>query len=458
MRLLLISFFLLSINSTLSGQDTLAINLDQFLELSLKNAGQLKLANNDIKLAKNRRQQTEDQRFLPKLDYKSDHALVAGVKSPGNFPQESIYLDPDAKNDWSKPGIFTRLRISGVQPIFTWGAVGKAIEAAELGIRAVEQKSEATKNEIQILLSELYFSYVLSLEIERLLRDADDKMGQIERAMDKQERENPADLDESDVFKFRVFKAQFGIQREEVKRSLEFVRESWNYALRNDNGIIYEPITRFLDPLFSDISELSYYQNSAMVNRPELKAINYSQDALSMYISSLRAQNKPGLFLGFTTTFASTPVRPRQPNPFIRTPENTFNTSVGFTIRQNLNFFQAKTSIQRSRLEGNRLKYIEDAVKDGIMLELNDSFRIAAISKAKVDQTQEALKIAKEWLRSEQLDYDLGFGESKDLIDAVRQELELRLEEKQSIFEYNQAMATLNNTAGLPLYHQSVQN
>ena len=158
-----------------------------------------------------------------------------------------------------------------------------------------------------------------------------------------------------------------------------------------------------------------------MVNRPELKAINYSQDALSMYISSLRAQNKPGLFLGFTTTFASTPVRPRQPNPFIRTPENTFNTSVGFTIRQNLNFFQAKTSIQRSRLEGNRLKYIEDAVKDGIMLELNDSFRIAAISKAKIDQTQEALKIAKEWLRSEQLDYDLGFGESKDLIDAVRQ-------------------------------------
>ena len=35
--------------------------------------------------------------------------------------------------------------------------------------------------------------------------------------------------------------------------------------------------------------------------------------------------------------------------------------------------------------------------------------------------------------------------------------MELRLEEKQSIFEYNQAMATLNNVAGLPLYHQSVR-
>lgn len=458
MRLLLISFFILYFNSTLCGQDTLAISLDQFLELSLKNAGQLKLANNDIKLAKNRRQQTENQRFLPRLDYRSDHALVAGVKSPGNYPEDRIYLDPDATNDWSKVGILTRMRISGVQPIFTWGAVRKAIEAAELGIRAVEQQSVATKKEIQILLSELYFSYVLSLEIERLLRDADEKMGQIERAMEKQEKENPADLDESDVFKFRVFKAQFGIQREEVKRSLEFVRESWNYVLRNDKGIIYEPETRFLDPLFSDMSELSYYQNSAIINRPELEAIGYSQDALSMYIKSLRAQNKPGLFLGFTTTFASTPVRPKQPNPFIQTPENTFNTAVGLTIRQNLNFLQVKTSLQRSRLEVKRLEFIENAIKDGIMLELNDSFRIAAISKVKVEQTQEALKIAKEWLRSEQLDYDLGFGESKDLIDAVRQELELRLEEKQSIFEYNQAMATLNNRAGLPLYHQTVQN
>ena len=117
-----------------------------------------------------------------------------------------------------------------------------------------------------------------------------------------------------------------------------------------------------------------------------------------------------------------------------------------------------KTSLERSRLEVKRLEFIEDAARDGIMIELNDSFRIAAISKAKVQRTQEALKIAKEWLRSEQLDYDLGFGESKDLIDAVRQELELRLEEKQSIFEYNQAMAKLNKSAGLPLDHQSIEN
>jgi outer membrane protein TolC len=458
MRILLLLIIIFGLNSYGYGQDTLAISLEEFLNVSLNNAGQIKIADTEIKLAENRQRAAEDQRFLPRLEYRSEHAVVPSVNSPGDFADDRVYLDPDATNDWSKVGIYTRLRISGVQPVFTWGAVRKAVEAAELGVRAVQEQSDATKSEVEILLSELYYSYVFALEIERLLRDAEDKLGEIERAMERQEEEDPAELDESDVFKFQVFKAQFGIQQEEVIRNLEFVKESWNYALRNEDGNIYEPSLRFLDPLYSDLSEINYYQNSAMVNRPELRAIDFSQDGLDMYINALKAQNLPGLYLGFTTTFASTPIRPRQPNPFIRTPENTFNTAVGLTIRQNLNFFQARTSLQRSRLEVKRLEFIEDAARDGIMIELNDSYRIAAISKAKVERTQEALKIAKEWLRSEQLDYDLGFGESKDLIDAVRQELELRLEEKQSIFEYNQAMAKLNKSAGLPLNHQSFEN
>ena len=49
--------------------------------------------------------------------------------------------------------------------------------------------------------------------------------------------------------------------------------------------------------------------------------------------------------------------------------------------------------------------------------------------------------------------YDFGFGDSEDYLDAVRQELELRLAEKQSIFEFNSKLAKLNKTSGLPLQY-----
>ena len=452
-RLVILSLFIfiLAGNTSISAQDTLRISFEDFVIKALANSGQMDLVDNKIEIAKNRTQQAKDLRILPSLQFRSEHAFVPGVSSPNGFSEESIYLDPDAINDWNKFGLFTRLRVSGVQPVFTWGAVKKAISAAELGVKATEQEYNATQAEIELRLYELYHSYVFALEIERLLKDAEDVLNQIERALDKQKKESPNEMDESDEFKFRVFKAQFGIQREEVTQSLLFVRETWNYALRNDNNEIYEPVTRFLDPVQNTIEGIDFYQNSALNNRAELRGLALGKDALKKYIESLRAQNLPGLFFGFTTTLASTPVRPRQPNPFIQTPENTFNTAFGFTIRQNLNFAQAKTSLKLSKLEVNRLDFLKDAAQDGIMLEVNEAYKNAKVAEVRVDKTDEALLIAKEWLRMEQLDYDLGFGDSKDLIDAVRQELELRLSEKESIFEFNSAMVKLNKSSGIPL-------
>lgn len=449
--LLFLFLILLTGSSTLYAQDTLRISFEEFLSIALDNSGQMKVVDTKVDLAENRSQMAKDQRFLPSLSFRSEHALVPGVTSPNNFPEEQIYLDGDAFNDWDKIGLYTRLRIQGVQPVFTWGAINKAIDAAEIGVKATQKEYEATQAEIELRLYDLYHSYVFALEIERLLSDAEDKVRQIENALNKQLEDDPAQVDESDVFKFKVFKAQFGIQREEVTQSLLFVRETWNYALRNDAGTIYEPQIRFLDPVETEILEISHYQNSATINRAELIGLELGRSALKAYIGSLKSQNLPGLYLGFTTTFASTPIRPRQPNPFISTPENTFNTAVGFTIRQNLNFFQAKTSLTRSKLEVDRLDYLKDAMQDGIILEVNEAYRNAALAEVKVEKTDEALLIAKEWLRMEQLDYDLGFGESKDLVDAVKQELELRLTEKQHIFEFNSAMAKLNKSAGLPL-------
>ena len=450
-RLSLLFIFLLSGITSLSAQDTLSISFEEFLSMALENSGQMKVVETKVGLAENRTQMAKDQRFLPSLNFRSEHALVPGVTSPNGFPEEQIYLDGDAFNDWDKVGVFTRLRVQGVQPVFTWGAVNKAIDAAKLGVEATQKEQEATQAELELRLHDLYYSYVFALEIERLLVDAEDKVQQIENALNKQLEDDPTEVDESDVFKFKVFKAQFGIQKEEVTQSLLFVRETWNYALRNSEGVVYEPEVRFLDPVKTDIQEIGYYQNSAKVNRAELAGLQLGKTALETYIGSLKSRNLPGLFFGFSTTFASTPIRPRQPNPFINTPENTFNTAFGFTIRQNLNFFQAKTSLRRSRLEVDRLDYLKEAMQDGIILEVNEAYRNASLAEVKVEKTDEALLIAKEWLRMEQLDYDLGFGESKDLVDAVRQELELRLSEKQYIFEFNSAMAKLNKSAGLPL-------
>jgi len=443
-------FFILVSVQAVYAQDTLEISLRDFIDLGLSNSGQIKYDKTSVDLAENRVSSAKDQRFLPSLNFRSEHALVPGVSSPGNFPEEEIYLDPNAKNDWDKVGVFNRLRITGVQPVFTWGSINKAISAAEEAVKATEFEFQAKKEDMEVRLFELYYSYVLALEIERLLKDAEDKINQIENSLDDAQEEGD-DIDETDVYKFKVFKAQFGIQKAEVDESLVFVKQTWEYILRNENGTIYIPSIRYLDPLAVKLSGLDHYQNSAFLNRNELRGISTGKEALMKYIDYQKASNLPGLYLGFTTTFASTPIRPRQPNPFISTPENTFNTAFGITIRQNLNFFQAKTQLDRVKIELRKMDYLSEAAKDGILLEVNQAYQKAAVAEVKVERTDEALLTTKQWLRMEQQDYDFGIGEVKDLIDAMKMELELRLKEKESIFEFNTSMAKLNNAAGIPL-------
>ncbi|MEP1150170.1 MAG: TolC family protein [Balneola sp.] len=441
---------LLSSYSSIFAQDTLEISLQDFIDLGISNSGQVKYEGTRVDLEKNRASLAKSQRYLPSLQFQSEHALVPGVTSPRGYPEEEIYLDPDAENDWDNPGLYTRLRISGVQPIFTWGSVNKAVAAAEEAVKATQFEVDAKIEDLEVRLYELYYSYVLALEIERLLKDAEDKIDQIENSLDDAQ-EDGEDIDESDIYKFKVFKAQFGIQKAEVEENLVFVKETWKYLLRNSDGVIYTPSVRFLDPLSSDLMGVTHYQNSAFLNRNELRGIDTGKEALRKYIDFQKAQNLPGLYMGLTGTYASTPVRPRQPNPFISSPGNTFNFGIGLSIRQNLNFFQVNTQLKRVKLELRRMNFASEAAKDGILLEVNQAYQKAAVAEVKVSRTDEALLTTKQWLRMEQQDYDFGIGEVKDLIDAMKMELELRLKEKESIFEFNTSMAKLNNAAGIPL-------
>lgn len=454
-----ISTIALMLSSTAMGfaQDTLAIDYRTFINMAMDNSGQVKFERQNVELAENQVDQTKAQRLIPNMRFDSQHGLVPGVKSKGvdlsgnELSEHQYYLDPNLDNDWSDWAVFTKFQVSAAQPVFTWGAINKAIEAARYGAEAAQHSFNSKKADLELRLFDLYFSYILALEIERLLDEAQDKVNQIENQINKMREEGDGSLDESEVFKFEIFKSEFEIQKAEVFENMQFVKETWKYVLRNENGTIYEPSIRFLDPVSSDIEPIDFYQNAAFNNRPELEALRMGAKATETYITSLKKQNLPGLYLAGYINFANTPNRPRQSNPFIQNNTNLFNGGFGFTIRQKLNFFSMKANIERSKIELKKVSFAQDAAKDGILLEVNNNYRAASLADVKVEQTDKALVTSKRWLRQEQLDYDFGMGEVKDMIDAMKKELELKLQLKQRIFEYNSSLAKLNKSAGIPL-------
>jgi outer membrane protein TolC len=456
--LLLLLFVTAGLTSS-AAQDSVTVNLSQFIEKGLERSGQVAYENRAVDLANNRAEQARSQRILPRVEFNSQHGVVPGVKSNvEGLSDNQYYLDPNLSNDWEDWAVFTRAEINAVQPIYSWGAIDKAIAAAESGAKAAEYQFSAVQAEAEVQLFELYYSYLLALEISRILEDADNQLNRLSREIERMQDEGDPDLKESDVFKFDIFTSEFEVQREEVKQGLESIRRIWNYVLNDGTGVIFMPDMTFLDPISAELQSYDFYQQSAFQTRPELKGVEAGIDALKHGRDAVKAQRYPMVFLGISGSFANTPNRPRQSNPFIINNTNYASAAVGFGIRQNLNFSSMRNSVERADIEFRRVQDLKEAVFDGIYLELNEAYRKATVAEVKVRQTDEALTKARNWVRHEQLNYDLGFGDVEDLLDALQKELELRVEMKQNVFELNKKVAVLYRAAGIPVHQLSVNN
>lgn len=448
---LVIPLFLIGGRPAVS-QDTLSINLTEFIERGLKNSGQVAYESGKVDLAENRIQEARGQRILPRFELNTQHGVVPGVETnvPGLGDGE-LYLDPDLSNDWDNWAVFTRAEISATQPIFTWGALSNAVKAAQAGAKSAQHEFGAVKAEAELRLFDLYYSYLLAIEISRILEDSNDLLDRVEENIEEMREEGNSDLKESDVFKFEIFKSEFVTRRTEVSETLDYIRRVWNYALQSEPGVTYIPESNFLDPVPYELEEYAYYHENAIQERPEMRGVEYGITALKNRLEAEKAQQYPLLFLGVTGSFAYTPNRPRQTNPFIRNTTNYGSVGVGFGIRQNLNIFSMRASVDKARIEYKRVNDLEKAISDRIILDLNERYREAVVAETRMQQTEEALVTARKWVRNEQLNYDIGFGNVEDYLDAVQKELELRVQMKQNIFDLNKKAAALHRAGGLPI-------
>jgi outer membrane protein len=437
-----------------TAQDTIRLSLNEFLAKAKTESAMLKAREQQISLAENRVSQARAQRIAPRLELSTAHGLVPAVKTsdPDLFSPGSYYLDPNLKNDWTDWGFFTRAEITTLQPLYTWGAIPNAIKAAREGANAARSEYEMQSAEYEIRLYELYYTKLLTMEMQRLINDARKTLDKAEEQIDEMIESGDEDLTEADLFQFRIFKYEFLYRVDEINESARFVDAAWNLALNNRaETVVYMPVESFLDPIELDQKDVVFYEMSAQQNRPEIRQVESAYNAARYGLDVSKSANYPTLFMAFSAAYANTPNRPKQNNPFIINNTNYESIRYGIGFRQNLNFGVNRVSINRAELQVRQAMYAREAVEDGVSLDIREKYRSMMMSFSRLHNTREALGVSNEWLRMEQIDYDLGFGEVKNLVDAVKANLELEVSYKQRIYDFNVNVGKLRKSAGLPL-------
>ncbi|HKJ34384.1 MAG TPA: TolC family protein [Balneolales bacterium] len=442
--------------STANAQDTVRVSLRQFIQIGLNHSDQVKAEESKVNMAKNNIDQAKSMKLLPKFQLTTNHSVVPGVESDSvlsngkPLPKSQWYLDPNLKNDWSRWSIYSQVQIQGIQPIFTWGALNNAVKAATKGAEAARDQFLSEKSKLALKLYQLYYSRVLTNQLLRLLGNAQKEFDKADRKIKKMQQSNDSSLDEADVYKFKIYKSQFEIKADEVKQNDNFIKKVWDLVLGTDSSKVYLPKQQFLDPVDSTVKSYSYYQSLALTNRPELKALKAAKSAAKFGLKAKKAQMLPTLFLGLGGEYVYTP-RPTERTPMIGNRFSYLNLAYSFGIRQNLDFWGMKNDIDKMKIKYNEIKYSRDAAVQGIRLELLNSYKTAKVAEVTYKKTGDALHTSTEWLRQEQINYDLGIGKIKNLLDAVKSNLELEAEYRKKVYDYDLDMAKLYKASGIPI-------
>jgi outer membrane protein TolC len=142
------------------------------------------------------------------------------------------------------------------------------------------------------------------------------------------------------------------------------------------------------------------------------------------------------------------PERPNPDNAFVGDSFMGTGTRTGLGLQLDLNFGQTKAKVEQAKAQLSEVEHQQRAARQLVQFEVEEAYRNLLIAKTAVESRDNSTTIAGEWLRTEQINFDLGFADTENLVKAVRADLEARARYAEAVKAYNVAVLKLLRATG----------
>jgi outer membrane protein TolC len=297
---------------------------------------------------------------------------------------------------------------------------------------------------------DIYYSLLLVEALQRLADETGEVVDRAKREVQRLLDEGDEDVDQADLFEVRLTEEEYKRRVVEIRERLETARSALRRQLFLPDDVVVETADRRLEPIEFQIhpDSLAYYLDLGLRNRPELDQAEAGIKARRALVEVERSDYFPKVGFQATYAYSYTPNRPQQRSAYVGDAFNGNSTRTGFGIQMNLDFFQTRERVEQARAELNEVRYQEEAAGQLVRFEIEDAFRNVIIQKTNVESRDESVRITEEWLRNEQINFDLDFGNTENLVKAVRANLEAEARYFEAVNAYNTAVLKLLDATG----------
>ena len=344
-------------------------------------------------------------------------------------------------DNFSKWGPFLHGELQVVYPVFSFGRIRDAKQAASHAVEGGRFLHESQINKSIFEFKQLYMQCILLNRLRSVLDDANDKMKTILGHAEKLYKKGTGEVQRKDLTRLRLFALElqrFNAEWHASKKTAglalgHFLGEKESLLVLEQDFPRIQEATRALEQLIAE----------AHLTNPDLKAVTEGMQARHHQLEMEKGGNLPILFVAGRADMNYTNMRDYQQSTYAFDPFNRNIFAVVFGAKWDLDFGNTKAKIQKAEAELEKMKAMQSEAETGIPLKIAMAMWEFEKQKIQMEIAQNKFKEANKWSLSEMTAYTAGTGNAKDLIEALGAMLMTEKEMAESEFSLCIAAARL---------------
>lgn len=361
--------------------------------------------------------------------------------TPTYSPDSQLPID----NQWSPAA---RVGVEGAIPLYTFGKLRAARQAARAGVKAAEAGRTQSLAELRFDVRRAYFGLQMALDLQQMISEGRPKLaGALERMEEKLADDDP-DVNIMDKWRLSSALAEVDARASEAER----LESTTRAALQTLSGLSEVRVPACpLETVEFDPRPLERYVDRALTARPETRMLEAAVEARDADVTRHKAAYLPDLGLALGASFGFAPGVTNQNNPFALNAANRRSLGAALVARWSLDLWGNVHRVRRAKAQHAETAAQARAASQGIRIEVTKTYESLKDARRREQAWSGGEREGRSWFVAAVQAYQVGTADPRDLVDALKAYFTARFNHLMAIREYNEALAELERVSGAKL-------
>jgi len=402
------------------------INLQQAIDLSIKNSNNLKIADSKVLLASADVQEAKDRK-LPNASVSASYLRLS-----------SANVDIKSSQTSNRPSPKINQAVYGIanvnMPLYAGGRIKYGIESAEYLEKAAKLNVENDKEAVVYNTIQAYTNLYKSSKSVAVIKENLNASVQRDSLFSRLEQNGI--LARNDLLKAQLTTSNIELSLLDAQNNFTIANINMTLLLGLPENTLIEVDSSFVN-VTQQLKPFMEMENMALQNRKDVQAIAFQKKAAAVGVKVAKAEAYPTIAL--TGGYIAADI------PKLITVTNAIN--IGLGVQYNIaSLWKNNTKLTQARAKEVQLNATESLLNDGIKLQLNRDYQNYLFAQKKIDVYEKSIVQAIENYRITKNKYDNNLVTITDLLEAdvslLQAKLNVSVAKADAALAYNKILST----------------